>query len=79
MKMKKFKRHEEDIESAEEEDKENITMLENNDNILSRSQRIKKFPDRYNDCVFLTFEEAMNNKGKKKWMRAIQEEFSEQK
>lgn len=77
--------NEEDIEinevDSEEEEDENVT-IENANNIpaeqaedtLRRSTRPKKFPDRYNDYAYLTYDKAMNSKDKRKWMRAIQEE-----
>lgn len=72
---------EEDFE--EEENEEVITVLESDEdnglqeqtkNSPRRSQREKRFPDRYNTYSFLTYEEVMKSKDKDKWMRAIQEE-----
>lgn len=34
----------------------------------------KKFPNRYNDCALLTYEEIMKSKDREKWITAIQEE-----
>lgn len=75
--------YEEDSEEDhDEENEENITIIENNEGMLQesaentprRSQRTKKFPDRYNDYAFLTYEEVMNSKDKRRWIKAMQEE-----
>lgn len=76
-----LKINEEHLEA--EENDEDATSVENNNNItqeqaeertLRRSHRQTKFPDRYNAYTFLTYEEVMKSKDKKKWMKAIQEE-----
>lgn len=65
-----------------EEDENNLTITENDnkvnektDTILRRSQREKKFPEKYNDYSHLTYEEVMNSEEKEKWLDAMRDEM----
>lgn len=42
--------------------------------ILRRSTRITRFPEKYNDYVFLTFQQAVTGPEKVEWKKAIQKE-----
>lgn len=61
-------------DSAEEDDEKDMT-LEQTKQIVRRSQRDKKFPDRYNTYAYLTYEDVINTRDKKKWIEAMKEEM----
>lgn len=72
---------EENLEEEVEEEND-METIKREDNLLSkqdddtprRSQRERKFPERYNTYVFLTYDEIMKSKEKKEWMKAIEDE-----
>lgn len=55
--------YEDDIEDCNEQEQE-----------LRKSTRVKKFPKKYNDYVFLTFQQTVTSSEKEKWKEAIRME-----
>lgn len=71
------KNEEENDEFEDAEDTEIENEKTDNEDLkqeLRRSKRIRNKPDRYTDCTYLTYKEAVTNSDKENWIQAINEE-----